>query len=37
MALNAGRQFETKSGRRVMTRGNYLVDKPTSKLPPKSE
>ncbi|MGB4780828.1 phage antirepressor protein, partial [Candidatus Methylomirabilis sp.] len=34
---NARRQLEAKSGRKVITRDNYLIDKPKRKLPPKSE
>ena len=34
VAGNARRQLEAKSGRRVVTRGNYLADKPKPKLPP---
>ncbi len=37
VAGNARRQLESKSGRKVTTSGNYLADKPTSSLPPKSE
>ena len=37
IAGDARRQLETKSGRKVITRDNYLADKPKSKLPPKSE
>ena len=37
VAGNARRQLEAKSGRRVITRDNYLTDKPQPKLPPKSE
>jgi DNA-damage-inducible protein D len=37
VAGDARRQLETKSGRKVITRGNYLSDKPKPKLPPKSE
>jgi hypothetical protein len=37
VAGNARRQLERKSGRRVVTRSNYLLDKPQPKLPPKSE
>jgi hypothetical protein len=33
VAGNARRQLEAKSGRKVVTRGNYLTDKPTLKLP----
>lgn len=33
----ARRQLESKSGRKVTTRDNYLTDKPKPKLPPKSE
>jgi hypothetical protein len=36
VAGNARRQLETKSGRKVVTRENYLIDKPRRKLP-KSE
>lgn len=34
---NARRQLEAKSGRKVITRDNFLTDKPQPKLPPKSE
>ena len=37
VAGGARRQLETKSGRKVVTRQNYLADKPKPKLPPKSE
>jgi hypothetical protein len=37
VAGNARRQLEAKSGRRVITRENYLLDKPKRKLPPKPE
>ena len=37
IAGDARRQLETKSGRKVITRDNYLADKPKPKLPPKSE
>jgi DNA-damage-inducible protein D len=37
VADNARRQLETKSGRKVVTRHNYLADKPKPKLPPKPE
>jgi DNA-damage-inducible protein D len=37
VAGNARRQLESKSGRRVVTRRNYLADKPEAKLLPKSE
>ncbi len=37
VAGNARRQLEAKSGRKVITRDNYLTDKPKRKLPPKSE
>ena len=37
VAGGARRQLEAKSGRRVVSQGNYLIDKPKSKLPPKSE
>ena len=37
VAGNARRQLEAKSGRKVITRGNYLIDKPNRKLPPRSE
>ena len=37
IAGDARRQLETKSGRKVITRDNYLTDKPKPKLPPKSE
>jgi DNA-damage-inducible protein D len=34
IAGNARRQLEAKSGRKVVTRGNYLISKPKPKLPP---
>ena len=37
VAGNARRQLEAKSGRKVITRDNYLTDKPKPKLLPKSE
>lgn len=37
VAGNARRQLESKSGRKVVTRENYLTDKPKPKLPPKPE
>jgi DNA-damage-inducible protein D len=37
VAGNARRQLEVKSGRKVITRDNYLIDKPRRKLPPESE
>ena len=37
VAGNARRQLESKSGRKVITRDNYLIDKPKPKLPPKSK
>ena len=37
VAGNARRQLEAKSGRKVITRDNFLTDKPQPKLPPKSE
>jgi DNA-damage-inducible protein D len=37
VAGNARRQLEAKSGRKVITRDNFLSDKPQPKLPPKSE
>ena len=37
VAGSARRQLEAKSGRKVVTRQNYLADKPKPKLPPKSE
>jgi hypothetical protein len=37
VAGDARRQLEAKSGRKVITRDNYLIDKPKPKLPPKSE
>jgi hypothetical protein len=37
VAGNARRQLEAKSGRKVITRDNYLIDKPKRKLPPKPE
>ena len=36
VAGNARRQLEAKSGRKVVTRQNYLIYKPKPKLPPKS-
>ena len=33
-AGNARRQLEAKSGRKVVTRQNYLAEKPRPKLPP---
>ena len=36
-AGDARRQLEAKSGRKVITRDNYLTDKPRPKLSPKSE
>jgi hypothetical protein len=36
VAGNARRQLEAKSGRKVITRENYLLEKPKRKLPPKS-
>ena len=33
VAGNARRQLESKSGRRVVTRGNYLAAQPKPKLP----
>jgi DNA-damage-inducible protein D len=35
VAGNARRQLEAKSGRKVITKNNYLVEKPLPKLPPK--
>ena len=35
VAGNARRQLEAKSGRKVITSENYLIDKPKPKLPPK--
>ena len=35
VAGGARRQLEAKSGRRVITRNNYLSDKPKPKLPSK--
>lgn len=37
VAGNARRQLEAKSGRKVITRDNYLTNKPKPKLPSKSE
>ena len=37
VAGNARRQLEAKSGRKVITRDNYLTDKPKPKLPLKSK
>ena len=37
VAGNARRQLEAKSGRKVITRDNYLIDKPKPKLPLKSK
>ena len=37
VAGNARRQLEARSGRKVITGDNYLIDKPRRKLPPKSE
>jgi DNA-damage-inducible protein D len=37
VAGNARRQLESKSGRKVITRQNYLNDKPKPTLPPRSE
>ena len=37
IAGNARRQLEVKSGRKVITRDNYLTRKPQPKLPPKAE
>jgi hypothetical protein len=37
VAGNARRQLERKSGRKVVTRANYLLEKPKPKLPPESE
>jgi prophage antirepressor-like protein len=37
VAGNARRQLEAKSGRKVITRQNYLVDKPRPSLPPSGE
>jgi hypothetical protein len=37
VAGHARRQLEAKSGRKVITRDNFLTDKPQPKLPPKSE
>ena len=37
VAGNARRQLEAKSGRKVITRDNYLIEKPKPKRPPKSE
>jgi DNA-damage-inducible protein D len=37
VAGNARRQLESKSGRKVVTRDNYLLEKPKPKLLPKSK
>ncbi len=37
VAGNARRELESKSGQKVVTRQNYLTEKPKPKLPPKSE
>ena len=37
VAGSARRQLEAKSGRKVITRDNYLADKPKPKLPPPSD
>jgi DNA-damage-inducible protein D len=37
VAGNARRQLESKSGRKVITKTNYLADKPQPKLPPTAE
>ena len=37
VAGNARRQLEARSGRKVVTTGNYLTEKPTPKLSPKPE
>ena len=37
IAGNARRQLEAKSGRKVITRENYLTNKPKPTLPPQSE
>jgi len=37
VAGNARRQLEAKSGRKVITRDNYLIDKPKPKLRTKPE
>jgi prophage antirepressor-like protein len=37
VAGNARRQLESKSGRKVITKSNYLADKPQPKLPPMPE
>lgn len=37
VAGNARRQLEEKSGRKVITGDNYLIDKPGPRLPPASE
>jgi len=37
VAGNARRQLEAKSGRKVITSANYLIDKPKPKLPTKPE
>jgi hypothetical protein len=37
VAGGARRELEAKSGRKVVTRQNYLAEKPKPKLPPKAE
>jgi hypothetical protein len=37
VAGNARRQLESKSGRKVITKTNYLADKPQPRLPPQSD
>jgi DNA-damage-inducible protein D len=37
IAGNARRQLEAKSGRKVVTRANYLSDKPKPQLPPMND
>jgi DNA-damage-inducible protein D len=37
VAGNARRQLEAKSGRKIVTGNNYLAERPTPKLPPKSQ
>ncbi len=37
IAGNARRQLEEKSGRKVVTSGNYLANKPDLTLPPQPE
>ncbi len=37
VAGGARRELEAKSGRKVVTRQNYLAERPKPKLPPKAE